>query len=77
MEPFQLYPHHNLHNSMMNFVSNSIEDADVIIYMVDCNEVELKNSDFSRVVMVGSDLTDVDLSNSDLSKGIFNESNFK
>ena len=45
--PGIINPHHNLHNSMMNFVSNSIEDADVIIYMVDCNEKELKNSDFS------------------------------
>jgi len=45
--PGIIKPHHNLHNSMMNFVSNSIEDADIIIYMVDCHEEELKNSDFS------------------------------
>ena len=45
--PGIIKPHHNLHNSMMNFVSNSIEDADIIIYMVDCYEEELKNSDFS------------------------------
>lgn len=44
--PGVINPHHNLHEAMMKFVKNSLEDADVILYMVDCNKDDLKDLNF-------------------------------
>ncbi|MAZ58147.1 MAG: GTPase Era [Flavobacteriales bacterium] len=44
--PGVIKPHHNLHEAMMSFVNNSLEDADVILYMVDCSKEELKDVRF-------------------------------
>ena len=39
--PGVINPHHNLHEAMMNFVNNSLEDADVVLYMVDSSKEDL------------------------------------
>ena len=44
--PGVINPHHNLHESMMNFVNNALEDADVILYMVDSSKEDLKDTSF-------------------------------
>ena len=44
--PGVINPHHNLHEAMMNFVNTSLEDADVILYMVDCSKDDLKDVKF-------------------------------
>ena len=44
--PGVINPHHNLHEAMMNFVNTSLEDADVILYMVDCSKEDLKDVKF-------------------------------
>ena len=44
--PGVINPHHNLHEAMMNFVHNSLEDADVILYMVDSRKEDLKDVAF-------------------------------
>ena len=44
--PGVVNPHHNLHEAMMNFVNTSLEDADVILYMVDCSKEDLKDVKF-------------------------------
>ena len=41
--PGVINPHHNLHESMMKVVQNSLEDADLVLYMVDCNKDDLKD----------------------------------
>lgn len=41
--PGVINPHHDLHSAMMKFVKNSLEDADVILYMVDCNREDLQD----------------------------------
>ena len=44
--PGVINPHHNLHEAMMNFVNTSLEDADVILHMVDCSKEDLKDAKF-------------------------------
>ena len=44
--PGVINPYHDLHQAMMNFVKNSLEDADVILYMVDYSKDNLKDSTF-------------------------------
>ena len=44
--PGVINPHHNLHEAMMSFVHNSLEDADVILYMVDSSKEDLKDVAF-------------------------------
>jgi GTP-binding protein Era len=44
--PGVIKPHHHLHEAMMSFVHNSLEDADVILYMVDSSKEELKDLRF-------------------------------
>ena len=41
--PGVITPHHDLHEVMMNSVKNSLEDADLILYMVDCSKEDLKD----------------------------------
>ena len=44
--PGVINPHHNLHESMMKVVQKSLEDADLVLYMVDCNKDDLKDLNF-------------------------------
>ncbi len=44
--PGVINPHHDLHEAMMKSVKNSLEDADVILYMVDCSKDDLKDIKF-------------------------------
>jgi len=44
--PGVINPHHNLHEAMMKFVTTSLEDADVILYMVDSSREDLKDITF-------------------------------
>ena len=44
--PGVINPHHNLHEAMMNFVNDSLEDADVVLYMVDSSKEDLKDVTF-------------------------------
>ena len=44
--PGVINPHHNLHEAMMQFVNIALEDADVILYMVDCSKEDLKDVTF-------------------------------
>jgi len=44
--PGVISPHHNLHEAMMSFVNNSLEDADVVLYMVDSSKEDLKDVTF-------------------------------
>ena len=44
--PGVINPHHDLHEAMMKSVKNSLEDADVILYMVDCSKDDLKDVKF-------------------------------
>ncbi len=48
--PGVINPHHDLHQAMMNTVKNSLEDADVILYMVDCNKDDLKDVKFLEII---------------------------
>ena len=41
--PGVINPHHNLHEAMMQFVNIALDDADVILYMVDCSKEDLKD----------------------------------
>lgn len=44
--PGIIKPAYELQKSMMNFVKSAFEDADVLIYMVEIGEKELKDEDF-------------------------------
>jgi len=44
--PGVITPHHDLHEAMMNFVQISLEDADIVLYMVDCSRDDLKDVKF-------------------------------
>lgn len=44
--PGVITPHHDLHEAMMNFVKISLEDADIVLYMVDCSRDDLKDVKF-------------------------------
>ena len=44
--PGVIKPHHNLHEAMMSFVKTALEDADVILYMVDSSKESLKDTSF-------------------------------
>jgi GTP-binding protein Era len=48
--PGVINPHHNLHEAMMKTLKNSLEDADVILYMVDCRKEDLKDSSFLEFI---------------------------
>ena len=41
--PGVIRPHHSLHDSMMNSVKNSLEDADAILYIVDSIQQDLND----------------------------------
>ena len=48
--PGVVIPHHDLHKSMMNTLHRSIEDADIILYVVDCSMQVLKNKTFFQLI---------------------------
>jgi len=49
--PGILKPAYKLQESMMNFVKSAFEDADVLIYMVEVGETELKNETFFNKII--------------------------
>ena len=49
--PGILKPAYELQESMMNFVKSAFEDADVLIYMVEVGETELKNEAFFNKII--------------------------
>ena len=49
--PGIIKPAYELQESMMDFVKGAFEDADVLIYMVEVGEKELKNEDFFRRII--------------------------
>ena len=49
--PGILKPAYELQESMMNFVKSAFEDADVLIYMVEVGETELKNEVFFNKII--------------------------
>ena len=48
--PGVINPHHDLHRAMMKTVKNSLEDADVILYMVDSSKEDLKDASFLETI---------------------------
>lgn len=46
--PGIIKPAYELQNSMMDFVKSAFKDADILIYMVECGEKELKDEDFFK-----------------------------
>ncbi|WP_372474803.1 GTPase Era [Capnocytophaga sp. ARDL2] len=48
--PGIIKPAYELQSSMMDFVKTAFEDADVLIYMVEIGEKELKDEDFFRKI---------------------------
>lgn len=48
--PGIIKPSYQLQESMMDFVKSAFEDADVLIYMVEIGEKELKDEDFFRKI---------------------------
>ncbi|MCG1037499.1 GTPase Era [Polaribacter sargassicola] len=49
--PGILKPAYELQSSMMDFVKSAFEDADILIYMVEIGEKELKNEDFFKRII--------------------------
>ncbi|NVJ89274.1 MAG: GTPase Era [Flavobacteriaceae bacterium] len=49
--PGVIKPAYELQASMMDFVKSAIEDADVLIYMVEVGETVLKNEDFFKKII--------------------------
>ncbi|NJN50278.1 MAG: GTP-binding protein, partial [Polaribacter sp.] len=49
--PGVMNPSYQLQESMMDFVKTAIDDADVIIYMVEVGETELKNEAFFNKII--------------------------
>ena len=48
--PGVIIPHHTLHEAMMHCVKLSLEDADVILYMVETNKQSLKDSKYLEII---------------------------
>lgn len=48
--PGVIIPHHTLHEAMMHFVTLALEDADIILYMVECNKQSLKDSKYLEII---------------------------
>jgi len=48
--PGIIKPAYELQKSMMNFVKSAFEDADILIYMVEIGERELKDEDFFKKI---------------------------
>ncbi|MGM0636317.1 MAG: GTPase Era [Bacteroidota bacterium] len=48
--PGIIKPAYDLQSSMMDFVKSAFQDADVLIYLVECGEKALKDEDFFRKI---------------------------
>jgi GTP-binding protein Era len=48
--PGIIKPAYEMQESMMNFVKSAFEDADVLIYMVEIGEQELKTKRFNKII---------------------------
>ena len=49
--PGIIKPAYELQSSMMDFVKSALEDADILIYMVEVGEKELKNEGFFQKII--------------------------
>ncbi len=49
--PGIIQPAYELQSSMMDFVKSALDDADVLIYMVEVGEKELKNDSFFKKII--------------------------
>ena len=49
--PGILKPSYELQNSMMNFVKNALDDADVLIYMVELGEKSIKDETVHKKIL--------------------------
>tara|TARA_Y100000589_G_scaffold156122_1_gene148665 strand:+ start:5531 stop:6412 length:882 start_codon:yes stop_codon:yes gene_type:complete len=76
--PGIISPHHDLHKSMMNSVKNSLEDADLLLYIVSSDKDDLDKNNFLQhintlnipiIILINK----IDLINQDSVKGLINE----
>ena len=65
--PGILKPSYELQDSMMDFVKNALEDADVIIYMLEIGETSIKNNEVHKKILNANVPTFILLNKIDLS----------
>lgn len=65
--PGILKPSYELQDSMMDFVKNALEDADVIIYMLEIGETSIKNNQVHKKILNANVPTFILLNKIDLS----------
>jgi len=65
--PGILKPSYELQDSMMDFVKNALEDADIIIYMLEIGETSIKNSQVHKKILNANVPTFILLNKIDLS----------
>ena len=65
--PGILKPTYDLQDSMMDFVKNALEDADVIIYMLEIGETSIKNNEVHKKILNANVPTFILLNKIDLS----------
>ena len=65
--PGILKPSYELQDSMMDFVKNALEDADIIIYMLEIGEKSIKNNQVHKKIMNANVPTFILLNKIDLS----------
>ena len=65
--PGILKPSYELQDSMMDFVKNALEDADVIIYMLEIGETSIKNNEVHKKILNANIPTFILLNKIDLS----------
>ena len=68
--PGILKPLYELQDSMMDFVKNALEDADILIYMIEIGEKSIKNSDVHKKILNAKVPTFILLNKIDLSNQI-------
>ena len=76
--PGIIKPSYELQNSMMDFVKSALEDADVLLYMVEIGEKSIKDSEVHKKILSAKIptlilLNKIDLSNKELSKNEINK----
>ena len=65
--PGIINPSYELQDSMMDFVKNALEDADIIIYMLEIGETSIKNSQVHKKILNANVPTFILLNKIDLS----------
>jgi GTP-binding protein Era len=65
--PGILKPSYELQDSMMDFVKNALEDADIIIYMLEIGETSIKNNEVHKKILNANVPTFILLNKIDLS----------